>query len=245
MRQDAQFPIDQNQATGSSGAWCFSQDSRVRRGATTPRSRQTRRPARSLPEAGRDQPAAHRKGRATLDREQPAFERGPRPLPAGEATRPRRPPAPKPKPKSSGLAGQGAWEKAIERDRAVARRCRRCPVGRGRRDLGRRCGNRSHRGSATASSARSHSRPSTTTTREDSAFSTEDDEFELRSRAELQVDNLIFPGPAQQYIHGGTYHPAGSILLSGAFLQAHRLPDLVSAEPHFIWPAQRLLELQL
>lgn len=117
-------------------------------------------------------------------------------------------------PVNSGLAGQGSWEKAIEYERS-----RETGAVAGLRGGGRSggatvlepqgVGNR-HLGKIPLRSYFDYARDGL-------GFATEDDEFEIKIRTELQVDNLVFPGPAQRYVHGGVYLPRARYYFQGHF----------------------------
>ncbi|MDR3623329.1 MAG: porin [Paludisphaera borealis] len=124
----------------------------------------------------------------------------------------------KAKPKNSGLAGQGAWEKAIEHERA-------------NREAGKSPGEELLSSAVTSGGARA-SEPQGVGNRylgkiplrayfdyakDGLGFATDDDEFELKFRSEIQIDNLVFPGPAQQYIHGGVYLSRARYYFQGHF----------------------------
>ncbi len=116
---------------------------------------------------------------------------------------------------SSGLAGQGGWEKVLERDRAAPDARGGPPASRsgasgGIRDLNPQEKGDRFLGKIPLKAFYDYGRGGV-------GFSTADDEFELKSRAELQVDNLVFPGSPQQTIHGGIYLPRARFYFQGHF----------------------------
>jgi len=130
---------------------------------------------------------------------------------AGE--KPKKPPS---KPPNSGLAGQGSWEKAIEYERS---RETGASTDQLRGGGGVSGGTRSMepQGAGNRHLGRIPLRAYFDYAKDGLGFATEDDEFEIKLRTEIQVDNLVFPGSPHRYVHGGVYLPRARYYFQGHF----------------------------